>query len=329
MRRAAGSIIEQTNSQSFSDTVRAYVELSKPGILRLLLITAVCPMLVAQRGMPDLMLIVWTLLGLGLVSASANAMNMAYDQDIDRVMKRTMDRPLPSGRIDVRGALIFASLTGAVGVIVLLTMVNLTAALSALGGHLFYVFIYTMWLKRSTPHNIVIGGAAGAVPPLVGWAAVQGSLDLPAWIMFCIIFFWTPPHFWALSLYKREDYSRAGVPMLPVVSGEKVTKRQMVLYTIMLVPITLALGLVSMGWLYTISALVLGLIFGYFVFKAVKEPQGSYVWSKRTFAYSILYLALLFGAMSADALLVEAMKPSPQAPLIEFVPAKSVTTPAQ
>lgn len=282
---------------------RAYVALTKPGILRLLLVLTVCSMLVAARGIPDLMLMVWTVLGMALVSGSANAVNMVYDRDIDAVMKRTQGRPLPQGQMAPKSALLFAVAIGVLGLVVLAVLVNPLTALVALGGHLFYVFIYTMWLKRSTPHNIVIGGAAGSVPPLVGWAAVTGELSVAAWVMFAIVFMWTPPHFWALSLYKRDDYARASIPMLPVVKGVRVTKLQMVWYTILLVMTTLVLGYTgAVSWLYQLSATVLGAVF---LFCAVKVlfSRGER-WPKRMFAYSIIYLALLFGAMSVDSLLL-------------------------
>ena len=315
----------RSSSMSISSIVelcRPYVELGKPGILRLLLITTVCAMLVAARGLPDLWILLWTLVGMTLVSASAYAMNMVYDEDIDAIMHRTMHRPIPSGRVDARSGLIFASVIGVLGVLVLHVLVNSVAALVALGGHLFYVFIYTMWLKRSTPHNIVIGGAAGAVPPLVGWAAVHGELSLAAWIMFAIIFFWTPPHFWALALYKRLDYSRARVPMLPVVSGEAVTKRQMVLYAVLLIPVSLALAFAGMGIIYLVSCLALGFLFCYFTLKTAQEKE-SYRWAKRTFAFSILYLGLLFVAMSLDSLLVEPLLAADPQAFIEFAPVGS------
>jgi protoheme IX farnesyltransferase len=302
------------------DTLAAYVELTKPGILRLLLITTFCAMLVAARGMPDLGLIFWTLLGMAMVSGSANAMNMVYDQDIDAVMARTEHRPIPSGRLETRAALAFASLLGLAGFLLLNVMVNPMTALSALGGHLFYVLIYTMWLKRSTPQNIVIGGAAGAAPPLVGWAAVTGELSVAAWIMFAIIFFWTPPHFWALALYKRTDYARARVPMLPVVRGEPYTKRQMLYYTLLLLPVTLLLALSHLGWLYLASALVLGLGFVWFAWKVLREQEG-HRWAKQMFAYSLLYLALLFGAMSLDAIFFYPLIPKAQNLALELVPA--------
>lgn len=295
---------------------RDYVALVKPGILRLLLILTFCSMLVAQRGMPDVLLVVWTLLGMGMMSGSANAINMVYDRDIDAVMLRTQKRPLPSGKMAARYALGFAVGLGVAAFALLALLVNPLTAVVALGGHLFYVFIYTMWLKRSTPQNIVIGGAAGAVPPLVGWAAVHGELSVAAWIMFTIVFLWTPPHFWALSLYKRGDYARAGVPMLPVVRGARHTKLQMVWYTLLLVPVTVLLALGgALGWLYGLAATVLGAIFLGLSVKVLLS-RGDY-WPKRMFAYSILYLALLFGAMSADSLLVER---APEGPVLELVP---------
>lgn len=283
---------------------RAYFELTKPGIIRMILITTYCSMLVAERGFPDWGITLWTMLGMGLITGSANAMNMIFDQDIDAVMTRTSHRPLPEGRVDTKGALLFSLGLGISGFLLLNVMVNPMTALAALGGHLFYVLIYTMWLKRSTPQNIVIGGAAGAVPPLVGWAAVTGDLSVAAWIMFAVIFFWTPPHFWALALYKRQDYGRAQVPMLPVVRGEKHTKHQMLYYAVLLLVVTSLLALVHMGALYLVASVALGLGFIYFVWKTHQEKEG-YKWAKRTFAFSLLYLAVLFVAMSADAMLME------------------------
>ena len=311
--------VADTKAMTWVQTLRAYTELMKPGIIRLLLVTTICAMIVAARGIPDLMTIVWTMLGMTLVSGSANAMNMVYDKDIDAVMARTAHRPLPDQRVDATGALVFATLIGVVGVLVLAFLVNIATALAALGGHLFYVLVYTMWLKRSTPQNIVIGGAAGAAPPLVGWAAVTGDVSIAAWIMFAVIFFWTPPHFWALALYKRLDYQRAGVPMLPVVKGEAYTKRQMMLYTVLLLPVTGLLALAHLGWVYLVAAGVLGGLFVWFSWKVIKEPPDSYVWAKRMFAYSLLYLALIFAAMSVDAVIAEPFFP---------VPAVLVLTPA-
>ncbi len=281
--------------------LRAYYQLTKPGILRLLLVSTFCPMLVAARGFPGWEVTLWTLLGMALVSGSANALNMVYDRDIDAIMERTRKRPLPAGLLTPRAALIFAITIGVLGTALLAFAVNPLTAATALSGHLFYVLIYTMWLKRSTPQNIVIGGAAGAVPPLVGWAAVTGTLALPAWIMFAIIFLWTPPHFWALSLYKRGDYAAANVPMLPVVRGVRNTKLQMVWYALLLLPVSIVLGYThdAVGPFYLLSALILGAAFCFFCVKTMFAQTD--LWPKRTFLFSLLYLALLFLAMSIDS----------------------------
>ena len=236
-------------------------------------------------------------------------------------MARTAHRPIPAGKMDTRQALVFSLLLGLGGFLVLNLLVNPMAALAALGGHLFYVVVYTMWLKRTTPQNIVIGGAAGAAPPLVGWAAITGDLSVAAWIMFAIIFFWTPPHFWALALYKRLDYARAKVPMLPVVRGEKHTKRQMLYYTILLIPVTLLLAVAHLGVVYLVSSLVLGLGFLYLSWKVLREEEGQYRWAKYMFAYSLIYLALIFAAMSLDALVVGPLFLAPEVPVLDLVPA--------
>jgi protoheme IX farnesyltransferase len=270
--------------------------------------------------------VLWTLLGMGLISGSANAMNMVYDQDIDAVMARTAHRPLPDGRLETSRALGFSLLIGLAGFLTLYLLVNPVTALSALGGHLFYVLIYTMWLKRSTPQNIVIGGAAGAAPPLVGWAAVTGELEVAAWIMFAIIFFWTPPHFWALALYKRADYARAKVPMLPVVSGEPATRRQMLYYTLLLLPVSALLAVAHLGWIYLVSALGLGLGFVWFAWKVLREGD-EHRWAKRMFAYSLLYLALLFGAMSLDALVAPPLILKGEPVELQLEPARDLSAP--
>jgi protoheme IX farnesyltransferase len=282
-------------------TLRAYLALTKPRIISLLLVTTVPTMIVANKGMPSLGLIVLTLIGGTLAAAGANTINCYIDRDIDRVMIRTRGRPLASGAIEPERALLFGLALGVASFLLLAITVNLISAGLALGALAFYVFVYTIWLKRSTAQNIVIGGAAGAMPPLVGWAAVTGSLGWPALLLFGIIFLWTPPHFWALALLYRKDYARAGVPMLPVVSGEAETARQIVLYSVLLIASSLALvPLAGMGLLYLVSALVLG---GVFVTLAVR------LWSEPTpkacrslFAYSLLYLALLYVAMGVDRL---------------------------
>jgi protoheme IX farnesyltransferase len=282
-------------------TILDYRELTKPRIVHLLVLTTVCTMLVAAKGLPEVGLLMWTLVGTTLVCGSAQVINMVWDRDIDAVMERTADRPIVQGRISVENALIFSGVLGMAGTVILSGFVNSLAALMALSGHAFYVLVYTMWLKRSTPQNIVIGGAAGAFPPLIGWAAVTGSLSWTAILIFGVIFLWTPPHFWALALYKDCEYDKAGVPMMPVARGERTTKLQMLGYTSMLIGITVLLGFVGlMGIVYLTAAIVLGAGFAYCCVRTAFDDGDT--WAKRTFAYSIIYLGLLFGAMSVDSL---------------------------
>jgi protoheme IX farnesyltransferase len=296
-----GSVTRANNSTStVAQTVLDYYKLMKPGILRLLVLTAFCTMIVAANGMPDLWLVLWTVLGTVLICASANVFNMVWDRDIDPVMKRTQNRPIPQGRIDPAHALVFAGVLGFSAVGVLTYLVNPLAALMAICGHAYYVVIYTMWLKRRTPHNIVIGGGAGAFPALIGWAAVTGSLSLTAWIIFAIVFLWTPPHFWALALYKDVEYHKANIPMMPNVRGKRVTKMQMLIYMLLLLGATTLLAVVgNMGIIYLAASVLLGAGFTYCCIRTAFDSSDK--WAKRTFAYSILYLALLFGAMSADS----------------------------
>jgi protoheme IX farnesyltransferase len=289
------------SSNSIRRTLHDYYRLMKPGILRLLVITAFCTMLVAAKGMPDFWLFLWTVLGSILVCGSANVCNMVWDRDIDPIMARTHQRPIPQGRITPRNATIFAVLLGLAGVAVLGLLVNPVAALMGILGHFYYVVIYTMWLKRRTPHNIVIGGGAGAFPALIGWTAVTGELSLTAWVIFAIVFLWTPPHFWALALYKDIEYDKADVPMMPVVRGKHATKFQMLLYTLLLVGATTFLAVVGMmGIIYLAASVLLGAGFAYCCIRCAFDDSDR--WAKRTFAYSIVYLALLFGAMSVDSL---------------------------
>lgn len=280
---------------------RAYLELTKPRIIGLLLVTTYATMLVAGGEVPAWDLIFWTILGGALTSGSANAYNMVYDRDIDAVMKRTRWRPLPSGRIKPAGALVFATVLGVAGVAELAYFVNPLAAALALFGELFYVFVYTMSLKRNTVHNIVIGGAAGAVPPLVGWAAVTGTLDWAAVMLFLVIFLWTPPHSWALALYKNADYTAVDVPMLPVVRGRDATIQQILFYTVLLIASTVVFVFVHpLTFFYLATALVLGAGFAYFAIRlAQRGTDGA---AKQLFAYSIVYLGLIFGAMVYDQL---------------------------
>lgn len=288
-------------TRSIATLARDYYELTKPGILKLLVLTTFCTMLVAEGGWPDWGLVFWTVLGTALISGSANTINMVWDTDIDAIMARTRNRPLVRGAMTPRQALVFSGLIGLLAVAILTFFANPLAALMAIAGHAFYVVIYTMWLKRRTPQNIVIGGAAGAFPPLIGWAAVTGDLSVTAWLIFTVIFLWTPPHFWALALYKDIEYGKAGVPMMPVVRGHDVTKYQMLVYTLLLLTVTLALGLTGvLGIIYLVSAVVLGAGFAYVCIRTAFDPSD--YWAKRTFGYSIAYLALLFGAMSLDSL---------------------------
>ncbi|HTG46094.1 MAG TPA: heme o synthase [Actinomycetota bacterium] len=289
-----------TEPRSFPDTISAFVALTKPRIIVLLLITTVPAMLLAQRGIPSLWLILATLIGGTLAAGAANAINMYLDRDIDEVMRRTRRRPLPGHRVHPDEALRFGFALAAVSFTFLALTVNVLAATLALSAIAFYVFVYTMWLKRSTPQNIVIGGAAGAVPVLVGWAAVTGGLAWPAWVLFATIFVWTPPHFWALAMRVQDDYAAAGVPMLPVVRGEDETRRQIFLYALVLFGTTLLLvPVASMGPVYLATAVVLG---GTFVFRALqlwRRPSPARAW--KLFTFSIVYLAALFAAVAVDA----------------------------
>lgn len=290
-----------TQEHPLLSKARAYNQLTKPGIIRLLVLTTVCTMIVATRGMPDPALLLWTLLGTVMVCGSANTINMVWDQDIDAIMNRTAHRPLVTGELNTRQALTFAAIMGLGGVLILTYFANPLAALMGIAGHAFYVLIYTMWLKRSTPQNIVIGGAAGAFPPLIGWAAATGDLTWTAWLIFGLIFLWTPPHFWALALYKDIEYGKAGVPMLPVVKGHHTTKFQMLIYTMLLIGCTTLLAVVGlMGILYLVVSLVLGIVFAYYCMRVAFEKDTE-KWARRTFLYSITYLALIFGTMSVDS----------------------------
>ncbi len=278
----------------------AYVALTKPRIIELLLITTVPAMVLAAGGWPGAWLVVATLIGGTLSAGGANAINNFVDRDVDAVMRRTARRPLPAHRIEPAPALRFGAVLGAAGFAWLWATVNLPAAALATGALLFYVFVYTIYLKRTTSQNIVIGGAAGAAPVLVGWAAVTGSLSLPAWILFAIVFFWTPPHFWALSLRYRADYERAGVPMLPVVAGEAHTIRQILLYSLQLVGVTLLLyPAAPMGWPYLAAAAVLGLLLVAGAWRLRGHPERAMVF----FRFTNVYLTLLFAAVAVDALI--------------------------
>jgi protoheme IX farnesyltransferase len=282
--------------------LRAYVALTKPRIIELLLVTTVPSMIVAERGMPPLWLVLFTLVGGALAAGGANAINCFVDRDIDEIMGRTRKRPLPSRSIEPRSALLFGIALGAASFALLWTTVNALSAVLAIAALLFYVFVYTIALKRSTPQNIVIGGAAGAMPALVGWAAVRGTVELPAVVLFGIIFYWTPPHFWALAMRYERDYAAAGVPMMPVVYGREETARHIVLYAFLLFAVSLAFFSVGrMGMLYLGASVVLNGIFVGWALKLWRRPSVESAWG--LFRYSILFLALLFAAMAVDRLL--------------------------
>jgi protoheme IX farnesyltransferase len=285
-------------------TIRGYIALTKPGIIVLLLITTVPAMVVADRGWPSNWLILATLIGGTLSAAGADTINCWYDRDIDAVMKRTRNRPLVTGIIQPSHALIFGIALGAIAFIFLWTTTTLAAACLSLSALLFYVFVYTMWLKRRTPQNIVIGGAAGAFPPMVGWAAVTGNVSLAACVMFAIIFFWTPPHFWALALRVRGDYENAGVPMMPVTNGPQYTRIQVLRYSGLLLVISMLLGpAAELSWIYMGTALVGGVVFLALAFQLWLRPGRTS--PMRLFTFSLIYLAVIFVAMGLDALLIK------------------------
>jgi len=281
--------------------VGAYVRLTKPRIVVLLLITTVPAMVLADRGVPSPWLILATLFGGTLSAGGANAINQFLDRDIDEIMLRTRRRPLPSRRIEPRNALLFGLELGVAGFAFLWATVNLLSAALATAAMAFYVLVYTIWLKRRSPQNIVIGGAAGAVPALVGWTAVTGRIGWPAVVLFLIVFVWTPPHFWALSIRYRRDYAAAGVPMLPVVAGEDETRRQILWYSVGLVGISLSLVPVAhMGFLYLVAAIVLGARFVSGALRLRRRPTPAAAMA--LFRYSLVYLAVLFAAVAVDTL---------------------------
>jgi heme o synthase len=296
------------------DTVRAYVALTKPRIIELLLITTVPAMVLATRDIPSMStpewfrLAFWTLLCGSLAAGSANAINQYLDRDIDLLMSRTRRRPLPAHSVTPENAVVFGIVLGVISVALMAWFVNLVAAFLTLLAIAFYVVVYTIMLKRSTPQNIVIGGAAGALPPVIGWAAVTGRVEVPALLLFALVFYWTPPHFWALALRIRKDYEAAKVPMLPVVKGVPETARQIALYTLLLVAISLVFFAVArMGPIYLVAALVLGAIFlwrAYGLLRQSGSPEGSLRQAIRLYRYSISYLTLLFVAVAVDSLVL-------------------------
>lgn len=297
---AGAPVVGDASALADAPLAKDLIALTKPRIISLLLVTTVAPMYVA--GTPSLLTVLIVMLGGYLMAGGANAVNMYIDRDIDDVMTRTKLRPIPSGRMHATAVLAFGVGLATAATWMLAVWVNVLTAALALAGFYFYVFIYTRWLKRSSPQNIVIGGAAGAFPPLVGWAAVAGRLDLTAWMLFLIVFYWTPPHFWALALNKQRDYGNAGVPMAPLVWGEDETIAQMWWYTVLLVGLTvLPVAWNAFAWVYLASALILGglLLWGVWrVKQAAPDARAKPSWW--VYGYSLLYLALLYLAMAVD-----------------------------
>jgi protoheme IX farnesyltransferase len=286
-------------ARSARSTVAAYFALTKPRIVELLLITTVPSMILAAGTWPGTWLVLATLIGGSLSAGGANALNNYVDRDIDQVMRRTRSRPLAREVVPPIHALVFGIGLGVAGFAWLWATSNLLAAAISTAALLFYVFVYTLGLKRTSAQNIVIGGAAGAAPALVGWAAVTGTLDLPAWVLFLVVFYWTPPHFWALAIRYRDDYERAGVPMLPVVAGVEATTRKMLLYTGLMVAISLLLVPVAgMRWIYLAAAIGLGAWFLWDTWRVYRRPEDA----MRLFTTSTVYLSALFAAVALDVL---------------------------
>ena len=292
-----------SRNQNLGEVLKSYYQLTKPRIIPLLLITTAASMWIASEGRVDPLLLLITLLGGTLAAASAQVLNCIYDRDIDYTMTRTRKRPIPSGRVQPHHALIFAVVLGTLSFSLLTVFANLLAALLAMSGIVFYMLIYTHWLKRHTTQNIVIGGAAGSIPPLVGWAAVTGDLSLTPWLLFAVIFLWTPPHFWALALMIKEDYAEVGVPMLPVVEGEAATVKQIWIYSWLVVPCSLLLiyPLGNLSIVYGAIALYLGYKFLYKAWELKQDPTSNQL-ARGMFKYSIFYMMLLCVAMIVDTL---------------------------
>ncbi len=286
-------------SHTILTSVKNYFYLTKPWIVLLLLITTLAAMLVAERGLPPMALFLWTMLGGALAAGGSSALNSYIDRDLDAVMSRTSRRPLPQHLIEPRRALAFGLTLVGLSILIVGIFVNWLSAILAAAGAFYYVVLYTLWLKRTTPHNIVIGGVAGAIPPLVGWAAVTNEVSLLAFYLFAIIFFWTPPHTWALVLMVDKDYLRAGVPMLPVVRGDDETRRQILLYSLLLVAVSIIpFSAQLVGILYLATALLLGAWLLRLAVKLFTDPSKSV--ARRLYRYSTYYLALLFLGMVID-----------------------------
>jgi heme o synthase len=294
------------SGHAFASKLGSYVALTKPRIIELLLVTTVPAMVVAQRGLPDVWLMIATVIGGTMAAGGANAINMVVDRDIDAVMERTRNRPLVTGAMSPQSALTFALGLELLAFVWLWGFVNLLSATLAICATAFYVFVYTLWLKRSSSQNIVIGGAAGAAPVLIGWAAVTNQLAWAPWVMFAIVFFWTPPHFWALAIKYRDDYTRARVPMLPSVTGARAVGIQIVTYSVIVWACSLLLVPVAdLGWIYTVVAIVSGAAFVWWSVRVLRSPTTRN--AMRLFGYSITYLTVLFAAMAVDQLVVHGL----------------------
>ncbi len=294
--------MQQLASPALGSKLGAYLALTKPRIIELLLVTTLPTMVVAHGGLPSGWLIAATLTGGALAAGGANALNMVFDRDIDRIMHRTRKRPLVTGAIEPAQALVFALTLEVAAFALLWAQVNLLSAVLAVSATAFYVLVYTLWLKRTSTNNIVIGGAAGAVPVLVGWAAVQDAIGLPPLVLFAVIFVWTPPHFWALAVRYRDDYAAADVPMLPAVASLRTTAVRILAYTLLLWALTLVFAPVAdMGLLYLGAAVVLGGVFTWLAVRLLRDPSPDR--AMRLFTWSITYITLLFGAMAVDQLL--------------------------
>ena len=294
--------VARSRTRRLSATLRTYFLLTKPRVIELLLVTTLPAMILAEDGLPSLWLVAAVLFGGALAAGGANTINCWIERDRDHLMKRTRHRPLPAGDVEPTAALVFGLVLEIVAFGFLWATANLLAASLAVSAMLFYVFVYTIWLKPRSPQNIVVGGAAGAVPALVGWAAVTGSLAAPAWVLFAIVFCWTPPHFWALALKYRDDYAAAGIPMLPVVKGTAVAVRQILVYSVVVLLVSLTLPLVTpMTPLYPIAAAVLGVLFVVTAERLRRDPSPER--AIKLFTFSNTYLALLFAAVAIDTLL--------------------------
>ena len=291
--------IAKKQDVSVKTILTQFYELTKPRVVALIIFTAIVGMFLSVQGLPPFDLFFWGTLGIGLASAAGAAINQLFDSEADSVMKRTRLRPLPTGQLTTTQAMSFALTLAALAMVVLVLKVNTLTAILTFASLIGYAVIYTVYLKHATPQNIVIGGAAGAAPPVLGWTAITGEVSSDALLLFLIIFVWTPPHFWALALYRHKDYEKAGIPMLPVTHGQKFTRLNILLYTILLTAVSIMPFAVQMsGWLYLVGVLILNAIFLYYAIKLYQNYND--LLSRKTFVYSIQYLAMLFALMLVD-----------------------------